>query len=31
MRLEYIDYPAETYETVKKFHMVPKPYMSLRQ
>lgn len=30
MRLEYIDYPSETYEYVKAKHKAPKPYMSLR-
>ena len=30
MRLEYIDYPSDSYESVKKMHMSPKPYYSLR-
>ena len=30
MRLEYIDYPSETYEAVKEFHKSPKSFMSLR-
>jgi hypothetical protein len=31
MRLEYIDYPDEHYELVKKYFAQPAPYYSLRQ
>ena len=30
MRLEYIDYGESVYEQIRAWHMMPKPYYSLR-